>query len=114
MVSNHLALFRDVAVAYLVHAVREFDKLSRTSNRTEAYIDHTENKCPTNHCRLGDVRDRANLAWTITDTKQRKLLPIIENYLNNREQTMQATLTSRRDHNFRVDNRKENQLYLQQ
>ena len=34
--------------------------------------------------------------------KQRKLLPIIENYSNNREQTMQATLTSRRDHNFRV------------
>ena len=48
----------------------------------------------------------------ITDTKQRKLLPIIENYFNNREQTMQATLTSRREHNFRVDNRKENQLYL--
>ena len=48
----------------------------------------------------------------ITDTKQRKLLPIIENYLNNREQTMQATLASRRDHNFRVDNRKENQLNL--
>ena len=36
---------------------------------------------------------------------------MIENYLDNQEQTMQATLTSRRDHNFRVNNRKENQLY---
>ena len=34
---------------------------------------------------------------------------MIENYLDNQEQTMQATLTSRRDHNFRVNNRKENQ-----
>ena len=37
---------------------------------------------------------------------------MIENYLDNQEQTMQATLTSRRDHNFRVNNRKENQLYM--
>ena len=36
---------------------------------------------------------------------------MIENYLDNQEQTMQATLTSRRDHNFRVNNRKENKSY---
>ena len=53
--------------------------------------------------------DRATLAWMITETKHRKLLPILENYLDNQEQTMLATLTSRRDHNFRVQTGKINQ-----
>ena len=46
----------------------------------------------------------STLAWMIN--KHRKLLPILENYCDNQEQTMLATLTSRRDHNFRVNNRK--------